>query len=101
MSWAYATMWTCGIDIATQQLKPATTRTACSAFGDIPSGRGDRDATPAVVTLLSVSGERRRRTSTRGNIAATQKTAMPRYVPRHPALWMKCCTTGGQKVPAT
>jgi hypothetical protein len=43
---------------------------------------------------------RRRRASASGNMVATQKTAMPRYVRRQPSLWMKCCTTGGQTVPA-
>ena len=34
-------MWTCGIDIATQQLTPAMISTICSAAGDIPNGRDD------------------------------------------------------------
>jgi hypothetical protein len=33
-------MWTCGIDIATQQATPATHKIACNAFGEIPSARG-------------------------------------------------------------
>ncbi len=93
-------MWTCGIDIATQQLTPAMTSTVCSAAGDIPRGRGDRDAARGVVDVVLVSGDRRRRASTSGNMVATQKTAMPRYVRRQPWLWMKCCTTGGHTVPA-
>ncbi len=74
----YATMWTCGIDIATQQLRPAMTSTVCRAKGDMPSGRGDRVATCAVAAAVSVSGDRRRRTSVSGSIVATQNTAMPR-----------------------
>ena len=97
----YATMWTCGIDIATQQLTPAMTSTVCSAAGDIPSGRDDRDAD------ARGRGRRSRSAATAagaasasGTMVATQNTAMPRYVRRQPALWMKCCTTGGQTVPA-
>ena len=53
-----------------------------------------------VDAAVAVSGDRRRRTSASGSMVATQKTAIPTYVRRQPALWMKCCTTGGQTVPA-
>src|SRR5262245_65919705 len=92
-------MCTCGIDIATQQLRPAITSTVWRAAGDIPKESGDRDADPGVAPAGSVNDGRRRRDSVSGNMVATQKTAMPRYVARQPALWMKDCTTGGQTVP--
>src|SRR5688572_12506629 len=95
----YATMWTCGIDIATQQLSPAMISTACSAAGDIPRGREMCDATCGGAEVASVSGDRRRRASANGTMDATQKTPMPTYVGRQPALPKKCCTTGGQTVP--
>ena len=74
----YATMWTWGIDMATQQLRPAMTSTVCSAAGDIPSGREDRETTWEVADGGAVSGEPRRRVRARGSITATQKTAIPR-----------------------
>src|SRR5262249_9989689 len=90
----------CGIDIATQQLRPAMTSTVWRAAGDIPNGSGDGNADPWVATVDSVSGDRRRRDSVSGNMVATQKIAMPRYVARQPAVWMNDCTSGGQTVPA-
>jgi len=74
----YATMCTCGIDIATQQLRPAITSTICRAPGDIPSGRSVPAAACCAGEATAVRGERRRSTSESGTIVVTQKTAMPR-----------------------
>ncbi len=93
-------MCTCGIDIATQQLRPAMISTVWSAAGDIPSGRRDHEAAYALADVGGVSGGRRRSARASGTMVATQNTAMPRYVRRQPTVWMKCCTTGGQTVPA-
>ncbi len=94
-------MWTCGIDIATQQLRPAMTSTVCSAAGDMPSGRDGCDEARGAQEATGASrGDRRRSARVSGSMVATQKMAMPRYVRRQPTLWMKCCTTGGQTVPA-
>jgi hypothetical protein len=71
-------MWTCGIDIATQQLRPAITRTVCSAAGDMPSGRDDRAGARGTAEATASSGDRRRMASTSGSMLATQKMAIPR-----------------------
>ncbi len=70
-------MWTCGIDIATQQLRPAMTSKVCSAAGDSPCGRGDHDARWEVEEVASVDGDCRRSASASGNMVDTQKRAMP------------------------
>ena len=49
----------------------------------------------------SEMGDLRRSTSARGSIVTTQKSPMPRWVCRHPALCTKCWTTGGHAAPAT
>ena len=65
------------MDIATQQLRPATMSTVCNAAGDIPRGRAGHDAACGVADVVSVSGDRRRKASASGTMVATQKTAMP------------------------
>ncbi len=72
-------MCTCGIDIATQQLRPAITSTVCSAARDMPSGRDGHVADPLGVAGVTgpVRGERRRSISESGSMVATQNTATP------------------------
>ena len=70
-------MCTCGMDIATQQLRPAMISTVCSAAGDIPSGRCDHDATCDVADVAAVRGDRRRRARASGTMVTTQNTPMP------------------------
>ena len=69
-------MWTCGIDMATQQAKPAISSSTCSARGDRPSDSGD--FTPPVVTEVSCAGGRRRSARESGSIVARQNRPMPK-----------------------
>ena len=64
-------MWTCGIDIATQQATPASTSSAMSVFGDRPSGRVAADAASA----LCVTGASR--AAARGAAAEARAAASP------------------------
>ena len=93
-------MCTCGIDMATQQERPAMISTVCSAAGDMSRGRPVRAAARPVTAVGPAIGERRRSARASGSMVITQKTAIPRKVRRQPTLWMKCCTTGGHTVPA-
>ena len=55
-------MWTCGIDIATQQATPAMQSSVCAAPVDRPNGRAsriDRWAPPASATAASAGGRPR------------------------------------------
>ena len=92
-------MWTWGIDIATQHATAATSSSVCRAAGDMTAGRRVGPA-PAVARPARAAGARRRRTSASGSMVTAQKTPMPRWVARHPAVSVKCCTIGGHRVPA-
>ena len=93
-------MWTCGIDIAMQHVRPATIRSPWSAPGEKPSGRGEPVAARAPAGESSNAGGRRRSTSASGRMTATQKRPMPTCVWRQPAVSTKCCTIGGHTAPA-
>jgi hypothetical protein len=71
-------MWTCGIDMATQQLRPAMINRVWSAAGDIPRGRTDGEPAGDVVVVVPASGDRRRKVSASGSMVTTQKPAIPR-----------------------
>ena len=107
----YATMCTCGIDMATQQATPATHSSACSAAGEKPSGRSDTEAatgapeacggtSDAGVMDRAADGGRGRSTNASGSIATRQKMPTPVYVCRQPTLSMKCWRIGGHTAPA-
>ena len=64
----YATMCTCGIDIATQHATPAMHSSVCSAAGDSPSGRSARGCLRRRAARRRASGGRRRSTSASGSI---------------------------------
>ena len=93
-------MWTCGIDIATQQLRLAMTSMACSAPGDSPRGRGDHDAGGKLDDAGSVGGGRLLSTRVSGNMVTAQDRAIPTCAWRQPTLSIKCWMIGGQSVPA-
>ena len=74
----YATIWTCGIDIATQHDTPATHSSACRCPGAGPSAASEPWTTPlAAACSAACSGGRRRSTSASGTIDAMQNTPMP------------------------
>ena len=55
-------MWTCGIDIATQQATPAMQSSVCAALVDRPNGRASRAdgcAPPASTAAASAGGRPR------------------------------------------
>ena len=80
-------MWTCGIDMATQQAKPARQSTTCSALGERPSpGPPARKSAEAAGSV----GARRRNTSRNGSMLSAQNTPMPTWVARQPSLETKC-----------
>ena len=68
--------------------------------GEKPSGRGLPDAARAPAGENSNTGGRRRMTTASGSMTAAQTMPMPKWVWRQPTVSMKCCTTGGQIVPA-
>ena len=69
-------MWTCGIDMATQQATPAMLSSTVSAFGDRPSGRSGFAATVAELAVL-IAGGRLRSTRARLSITTMQKMPTP------------------------
>ena len=73
----YATMCTCGIDIATQHATPATMSSACAAPGERPKGRSV-PVPGAKGAGAAASGGRRCRKKRERVIATAQKTPMPK-----------------------
>ena len=57
-------MWTCGIDIATQQATPAMQSSVCALFIDRPNGRVRRAGAAGAVRGMPAA--RRRRAGGRG-----------------------------------
>ena len=49
-------MWTCGIDIATQQPTPATSKSACSTPGEAGIGAREAGARISLVLMMTVVG---------------------------------------------
>ena len=92
-------MCTCGIDIATQQAdagaeqqnqqRVGRQRQRRLALGRFGGGGG-----------CMVRVDLPRSSSDNGSMVTRQNTPMPIYVKRQPSEPMKCCTTGGQIVPA-
>jgi hypothetical protein len=78
----YATIWTCGIDIATQHATPAIDRSPSSALGDSPSGVA-LDL-PESKASVDASGGRFASTKASGSMVAKQKTPTPVNVARQP-----------------
>ena len=68
-------MWTCGIDMATQQPMPATISTACKALGERPSERDEWAATPALPSAACCKGGGRRNTKASGTMTRRQTAA--------------------------
>ena len=68
-------MCTCGIDMATQQPMPATTRTACRPLGVSPSDWAEWGAAASALTAPAAlsSGGLRRSVSASGTMAAKQR----------------------------
>ena len=93
-------MCTCGIDIATQQATPASARSHCSAGAERPSVPGAAKPAAPPRRLLMRAAARGASVSASGTIVATQNRPMPTCVARQPDVAMKCCTIGGQIVPA-
>ena len=91
-------MWTCGIDIATQQPTLATHNSAISAFGETPRAL----APPVVIAAAPASaiGMRRRSVMTSSGMLSAQNTPTPICVVRQPSVAMKCCRSGGHTTPA-
>ena len=91
-------MWTCGIDIATQQATPATHKIACSALGDRPAAVCAAACEASTAGPPSL-GARRRSIGTNGSIASAHTTPTAMCVIRHPSALTKCCRSGGQITP--
>ena len=69
-------MWTCGIDIATQQPTPAIESSAVSAFGDKPERlRFAALSLQCAPRPCSAAGARRRSEKASGSIAASAEDA--------------------------
>ncbi len=93
-------MCTCGIAMATQHAMPATHSKAISVFGEMPS-RPCAWAAIVPATFMSCRGARRRSGRiASGSMVTAHSTPIPMWVARQPSVAMKCCTTGGQIVPA-
>jgi hypothetical protein len=69
-------MWTCGIDMATQQATPAIASTAVKALGDRPSGLSLFNP-PLNSAPADTAGGRCRSVKARKNMAAAQKMPVP------------------------
>ena len=70
-------MWTCGIDIATQQAVPATISSAIAAPGESPNGLAPSGARPGMVAAVTGAGGRAYSRNERANMA------MPQPIPIH------------------
>ena len=91
-------MWTCGIDIATQQATPATINSAISVLEERPSvPRVPLDTAPAASAGCDGAGRRIARMS--GSMATAQIRPMPIWVVRQPCVEMKYWISGGQIAP--
>jgi hypothetical protein len=77
----YATMCTCGMDIATQHATPDTHSSPCSWLGETPSGRSRFDDAPRAPAPAGASpeiaGGFRRRASANNGIASKQIRPVP------------------------
>ena len=74
----YATMCTCGIDMATQQPSPAMPRRACAWPGDKPNGELGPGPVSSELDVRGDAGGRWRMTKASEVIATKQKMPMPK-----------------------
>ena len=92
-------MWTCGIDIATQQDSPAMVSSTCSARGDSPSERTCHAPRAAIARAFPLGDGPRRTSATGSMVASAEHADRPGTSRASLRVAMKCWSTGGQSVP--
>jgi hypothetical protein len=94
-------MWTCGIDIATQQQTDATQRSTCNEKKERPNAPVALLRATAFATVRASGARPRMPIKPMSTIAAPLAMPIPACVLRQPTEAIKCCTTGDHTVPAT
>ena len=92
-------MCTCGIDIATQQQKPAIASTPAMRLATCRAMPRD-GAVVLHAEGCCAGGLAPQQPARAGPSSRAQTTPMPICVCRQPTVCTKCCTIGGQNAPA-